>query len=384
MANKLLFAVLFCTLQLGIDPIFVFNNSVAPKKLTLKIIDCNAPAPDSFHINISGSDLVSLGWMPVWMGAIHTLEVSKKVSDNWVVLFTDYNVPGDSYLFSDLDPGYYKARIATNCSTGVTSLNVRELFFEFKIIDLSTAGRIPKNPVSRGECSEIDYLSHEWVGFQVREIGTENSNLFEIELPVGPYYASALVKRVHDNPIVAVNEDGQFPVSGGPLKKVISPFRMDDKSKPQPTIGYIIFNRNADINHPPIIFLCKDTDNITQSWKSEYEFTIMTAEDVIVDYPAPPGINTDKSILDTIIYSGYKAQSPFKESLNLFVSSIDSECGKTIFRLFNTNGQVVLLYEADLHNSHICLPVATVLPGIYLLHIKNDCETETIKVIKSE
>jgi len=381
MAKFFLVTLISCALQLTFTPAFAVNEPARPPKVDPELHFCDAPAPDDFQVANIGSDFVSLAWVPAWVGAVHTLEISIEDSDNWVTLMINYNVPGASFTLYNLDPGYYRARIVTNCSTGETSSNLSEVQFEFKIIDLSTAGRIPMNPVSVDDCEKIDYLNHEWVGFEVTEIETGVSNLFEFTYTEGE---NPVLKRVsYNHPIVAVDNSGKFPTNDAPILKTPSPIRVDDIPQWNPdnviNIGYVICLDNFSAS--PTITLCKDEDNPFLDWKPEYSFTALTAEDIVSD--APNSGSTDKSIRDTIDFVKIKAQTPFKESLNVFFPQILLDGSKTTIQLFNTNGQMIMLYNFDLNISQISLPTASLQPGIYILQVETNFGVQNLRIVKS-
>jgi Secretion system C-terminal sorting domain len=383
MANFFPVFILTCTLQLAFTSVCAINEPKVLEKITAKVDYCDAKAPENFQVLSLGSNMVSLGWMPAWLGAIQTLEVSVESSGNWVVLFTDYNVLGDSYTLTELDPGYYKARLGTNCSSGETSTLLSEVLFQFKIIDLSTAGRIPKNPVAVEDCEKIDYKYHEWVGFEVIEIATGVSNLFEFKFVEGKFPS---IKRVlYNHPIVAVDDNGKFPTNVDPHLKSYVPFRMDDLGDDDPNdlvnIGFVICSANDFPSQK--ITLCKDDSNQNIGWKPEYLFRALVAEGVFNDFP-PGGTSNDKTSNDTINYAEYKAQNPFTANLNIFAPQISSRCSNTIIRILNTNGQEMMVHIFDFNVSKISLPVASLLPGIYILQIKTECKIQTIKIVKSE
>jgi hypothetical protein len=383
MANFFPNFFLVATLQLTFTTVYAFNGQDSFEKSTVQFDYCDAQAPDNFQVVSIGSDLVSLGWIPAWPGAIQTLELSVENSGNWVPIFSENNVLGASYTLNELNPGYYKAKIRTNCPSGEASSLYSEVLFDFKIIDLSTAGRIPKDPVVVEDCENIDYLKHEWVGFKVTKIATGLSNIFEFKFIEGQ---GPSIKRVlYDSPIVAVNYNGIFPTSAVPNIKAFTPFRMDDKNAENPddliNIGFVLcFEPYLSI---PIITLCKDENNPIVSWKPEYSFAAMTAESVTTDYP-PNSSVTDKTVQNALIYDKIKVQSPFKESLNIFFPQIFSEGSMAKIRLFNTNGQRILSFSFDLNSSQISIPISSILPGIYILQIETDFEVQVFKVEKSE
>jgi len=382
MAKFFLVTLISCTLQLTFTPAFAVNEPARPPKVDPELHFCDAPAPDDFHVANIGSDFVSLAWVPAWVGAVHTLEISIEDSGNWDVLFVNYDVPDALYTLHNLEPGYYRARIATNCSTGETSSILSEVLFRFKIIDLLTAGRIPKNPVMVADCENIDYLNHEWVGFEVTEDETGISNLFEFTYTYGEI---PVLKRVsYNHPIVAVDSDGKYPSIEDPFLKAYVPFRMDHFNEWDPNIviniGYVICRDNFSAT--PTITLCKDEDNPILEWKPEYSFTALTAEDIVSD--APNSGSIDKSVRSVVDIVKFKAQSPFNESLNVFIPQVLSDHSKATIRLLNSNGQMTMFYNLDLNTSLISLPTASLFPGVYILQIETNLDVQFLKIVKSE
>jgi len=384
MAKLILLSLLVSVLQLESASVFAANEPILPQTLVFNGGFCDAQAPENFQVLSMGSDLVSLGWTPAWVGAIQTLEVSIQENGIWIPLFANYNVPESSYILGNLEPGYYLATIATNCASGESSINVSTLEFEFKIIDLTTEGRVPLNPVAVEDCANIDFLNHEWVGFKVTEIATGDANLFEFQFFLDE---NPRIKRViYEHPIVAVDLQGSFPLEPNLIIKAHAPFRMDDRNDENPdnlvNIGFV--NCNND-NSPGILNLCIDDDNPPVDWKPEYTFVAMTAEKVI-DSPFPDGKSSENAVKDTLEHGKFSAQSPFYESLSIFVPQNRLDFGKanTKIRLLNINGQEIVANDFDLNTSHVTIPTESLLPGIYLLQIKMDCETQSFKVIKSK
>ncbi|MFN0175599.1 MAG: T9SS type A sorting domain-containing protein [Saprospiraceae bacterium] len=212
------------------------------------------------------------------------------------------------------------------------------------------------------------------------EINTGVSNLFEFTYTDGEDPA---IKRVlYNHPIVAVDIDGKFPSNDEPLVETPSPFRMDHVLGPDNVIniGYVICLDNFSAS--PTITLCKDENNPILDWKPEYSFTALTAEDVIID--APNSGSTDKSIRSVTYFGKFKAQSPFRESLNIFIPQIPSGRSMATIRLLNPNGQMIMFYNLDLNTAQISLPAASLLPGIYILQIETDLDVQFLKIVKSE
>lgn len=377
MAKKILSTLLLCTFCVSFTSVFASNESTTNGKPSSKTTECNAPAPDSFRVTNIGSDLVTLGWTPAWTGATQTLELSIEDSGNWVVLFTNNEVPGDSYTLNELEPGYYKARIATNCVGGGTGIEYIDVPIRFKIIDLTTAGRTPLNPVNVN-CEFIDYTNHEWVGFRVKEINTGIANFFEFVITDGEYPE---VRRVTTNhPIVAVNKEGEFPIHPGQIVEANFPFRLDDLKDGQPenlvNIGYFICQMNGE-NH---IKLCHDDESLEIPWKPEYEFTALVAESILVEDPDP---STDKSYEDTALFNEIKVQNPFNLNLNLFFPSFITGHNKVQLELINTSGQVKLKFSLNSAGTNVSIPTESILPGIYFLQVSTGNKNQILKIIKT-
>lgn len=372
MAKKSYFFALLNTLVFSLSPIFEAQGANGPESSPL-LTQCDAPAPDSFRLTSIESDIVNLAWHPVWHDAIHTVVLFKEEdTGSWTNLEVFSNVPDSSYSIHGLSAGSYRISIATICdSNGITSNNYSGV--EFKIIELTTAGRIPLNPSIVEDCSAIEYLNHEWVGFRVREIETGINNLFEIQLRG----SVSLVRRVRDNPIVAVDGDGEFPV-GNQRLTVSHSFQIDDKSKPlsNQEIGFVRIMSGTQPN--PTIGICQDLNNPVQ-WKPSYEFTALTAETVVVSFP--PGGSTQGMVRPTII-DGFTAQNPFSNSLTISHTTPVNEAQNVTLHLFDATGKNILTQTFDLNNSQVTLQTNQVIPGIYFLRIKSKDKIQILKVIK--
>ncbi len=372
MANKLFFALLFCTLHLTLTPVFAAHGSAPSENASLKNDLCDAPAPDSFRVTSIGSGYANLAWIPAWTGATHTLVVFlQDSSGGWTNLATYLSVPGSSYSIPVSAPGSYKVLNATNCTSGETSFRNSEV--EFKLIDLTTAGRVPLNPTPVYNCNQIDYLNHKWVGFRVKEKASGLSNLFEFQVE-GP---TGLVKRVANNPIVAVDGNGIFPIGNQHLSVGFS-FQMDDKSKEEPPIGFVEITQYY-LGQSPTIGLCIDLDNPMQ-WKPAYEFTALTAQSVVTN--VPPGGGTGNGLTRSNVDDKCTAQSPFTNNLTIFIPETLSESEEATLLLLNMNGDLVLKQKFDLGNTQASFFTESLFPGLYILQIESDHEMQALLVVK--
>ncbi len=376
MAKNLLLALLVSTLSFASTSIVAAFEATPSKNPILKSDECVAPPPDNFHVTRIGSSDVDLAWTPAWAGATHTIAVFfQDESSAWTDWAIYYDIPGDSYTISGLTPGSYKISNATNCTTGERSVFDSEI--TFKVIELSTAGRIPINPSPVSDCSMVNYLTHNWVGFRVKEIATGRSNLFEFQMEG----SVALVKRVFENQIVAVNSDGEFPI--GPQHLGIgSSFQIDDKSNPneEQSIGFVKITQYGG-NLLPFIGICKDVNNPPIQWKSNYEFTAFTAESAIVATPSG-GSGTGQGLIRPRFDSKFIAQSPFTNNLMVFVLNPLSEIDEATIYLLDSKGTVLLTQKLNMQSEEAFISTESILPGLYVLKIKSKQGVQTLKVLK--
>lgn len=384
MTKKIFYTLFFLAFLFWNSPIFAYNGSVPLGRGAMDAILCDAPAPDSFRVTGIASDLVSLGWIPAWTNATQTIEVILQDSSGGLTVYFDNSVPGDAYILSSLDPGTYKAIISTNCSNGETSFKKSEVQFSFKIIDLIIAGRIPKAPVAVEDCGSIKYLEHEWVGFEVTEIETGVSNMFEFVFSEGNI---PQIKRiVYNNPIVAVDENGTYPTFSFPSVKTNLSFQMDDLNDGVPdnlvNIGFIICADN--FTSPPTVTLCVDYLNPPIVWKPNYKFRALTAESVVTTFPNEPGSAGDKSDQENNIGDKFIVQSPFGSNLNVFIPEVPTTCGPGFCHLFNMKGQKILSYSFGLDSPQLTLPVGFLISGFYYLQIETACFVKNFKVVKAD
>jgi hypothetical protein len=376
MAIKTLFALLVSIL-LGLSPALA---SAAPTHLNT----CDAPAPDSFRVTVSGGDFATLAWIPAWPGALHTLSVSKKISPTeWQLLYTLHDIPGSTYTVDSLLSGTeYRFAIATQCNSGETSERTAYIDWIGAVVDLVIAGRIPINPIPV-DCDNIP-LNYNWKGFKVEYVDGEGlriANYFEFPIQgdvVGNGNPSLFQRRIArtflENHIVAVDGAGKWPDCEIPIKQQVPlPFKMRNRIE-SVDIGFVKFNQKTD---PPSIGLCPDYNHAVVPWRAEYLFTAMVA------HQATPPQGCNGLLINPVVNSGVKAQSPFLESLIIFLPEDFLENIKVECSLFNTNGQRVLHHRIERIASQITLPTTWLADGIYILQIKTGYHLQTLRVIKN-
>ncbi len=374
MAKKIFFLLLLGILTLELSPICATNVLVKPEKITHTLDDCDAPPPTNFQVVNISFGYVNLSWVPNFPGATHKIVVYREENTgNWTTIATYSSVPGASYGIPSPPAGSYKATIATNCTTGGTGQGEDQALF--RIIDLTTAGRIPLNPTPVDTCGQIDYLNHKWVGFKVTEKATGIFNFFEFK----QVDKSGIVKRVMDNPIVAVANDGSFPIGGQILEVLGSTFRMEDKSKlgNNKFIGYVLatYGNNGQF---PYVGLCINVNNPPVPWKTEYEFVALTAEGVVTEFPG----GTGQGLSDPNHGGNFIAQSPFTNDLKIFVPKDYLETNEGIIDLLDVKGQLILSSKFNFENSEISFQTEFLLPGLYFLQVKTIQNIQTISVLK--
>jgi len=370
MAKKLFLSLLLGSLSLDVTPLFAANESTPHENITPKNEVCDAPPPNSLLLTSIASGYVNLAWIPSVPGATHRLAVYREVSPGiWILLATYTPVPGNSFAVPGLTAGTYKINAATICTSGESGPNGDDLLF--RIIDLMTAGRIPIAPAPI-DCGQlINPLDFVWFGFKVQEIGTENLSVFEFTR-VGD---QGQIRRVGNNPIKAVDDGGNAPIVGQPPIKTKSPILIHDKSKQHPNVGHVALKRGFSPTGVELFGFCNDEN----PWKPTYQFTVLTAK-AIVDSPPPPP--QGQGLTQSIVLERFSAKNPFANSLTIFIPESLTASTEATVRIFALNGQLVLIQKLDLHSIQASLITETLLPGMYMLQIESDIETQTLKIVK--
>jgi len=382
MAKKIPLLLLCCAVYLASSPVFATNEPVMQSH---KADECNAPAPADFNITSIGGNFIALVWIPVWVGANHTLDILENDgAGGWITIETINNVPGSSYTVEDLESGKeYRFILATNCSNGEPSELKSVIDGITLIIDLAIIGRNPNNPVAV-DCSSIP-LNQNWVGFKVEYVSSGISivNLFELVVveansPSNNFFSKVEIRRVYRvHPIVAIDQDEFWPNCDNPLiPNVGTPFRMARLFGNGPNkelIGWLNLVQNSSSS----ISICPDYNHPILPWKNAYKFTALVSSKA----NNMPGCG-NRSDNITAVYADLKAQSPFDQTLHVFFPPSFSENNNTNIRLLNAQGQMVLDQKLEIITTEVALPVRILTPGIYILQVESEGEVHSLKVIK--
>ncbi len=394
MAKNLLFLLLICSLYLGIASFSAAPERTSFEGTSTNVESCDAPAPDSFRVTNAGTNFVNLMWQPAWPSATQTLAILKKNtnSNSWESVDTIYNLAGASYTFSNAEYGStYRFVIATNCTNGGISERTSTIDHVELILDLTIAGRTPVNPVIvPGLCPTIFYQAYNWVGFKIQTIPAgfiPISTLYEFTTSIdnnGNLYP--VIKRVNPSgPIYAVGAPlggtVTYPKSPSPL--VITIYG--------PT-SFMVRHYLSETNFIPVgnvhvnlvesgngntVQICIDDPN----WNQGYTLLPLIAS--MANGIAPP--NGSDISNDRFSFSkNFKAQNPFNEMLNIFVSQDFTSEGNASIRLITLSGQTVFEQHLEISNELISIPTNMVAPGFYILRIENNGETQALKVFKIE
>ena len=387
MVKRIPFVLIFVALQLCCSASIITSIVPSPENQTTKVLVCDAPPPDSFRITATNTETgtITLSWIPAWVGANHTLEVLKKAtSGTWVPENTFYNVPGSLYNVPNLLYGSeYRFKIATNCTSGEPSYKTAIIDGIVLILDLVLAGRTPISPVIVEECSTIDYLAHNWVGFKVASnTGGSNPtvyNYFELGTSGDVGSQKVQIKRVIYGPrILASDEIFNFPKIPFPLKvmifdKTFKVFELIGVNKY--TIGYLTVYFN-EINHT--FKICKDPNH---DWDNHYTFEMLTAVSAN-GFLSPE--NSERLDLTSKTSKNFTVQSPIKDRLNIFIAGIPLGKGSIMIQLLNLRGQTVFEQDFNSDSDKMSIPVAFLPAGLYILRIETAGQVQSIKIVKPE
>jgi len=380
MAKNLLFPLLISIFASTL----VFGNTepFATHPQLLPLDSCDAPAPDSFRVTGAGGNFISLAWNPAWPGAFHVMTVSEQdPSGGWNSIRIYPNVPDSSITVDSLESGRtYRFTISTKCENGDASKVITTVDFGTIILELTLAGRTPKNPQTI-TCTNIPYQEYEWIGFRV--VGEGASNTFEVvvnENYNGPFDPVAYIRRlINVNPIVAVDNDGVHPNDFSPIRKNVEvPFRLFrlHPNAPPETIGRV----DVSVQHsPPSITVCVSGQD---PWKGSYTYLPLFAlETVIIGSGGSGGQqglakDPDSDIVRVI-------ENPFHENLRLSLSPRFKPGESVNLRLFNTNAQLVFSKKFESLDADIELQLAHLPSGVYMLNLESEGEVQTLRIVKS-
>jgi hypothetical protein len=329
--------------------------------------ECNAPAPDSLHVEDANEDYIRLAWIPAWPGATHTLEVLQETSSGgWASLFTVYNVTGSSYDVFGLNHVGTKYRfvMATNCQdTGDPSVITTHIDWIGLILDLIMDGRTPVNPQVVPECTSVNYDEHEWVGFQIKALNTSLQLIYYFEFEEGADNGLPIpvIKRCAISPeLVAADFTPKYPRLPDPLQVRIE-YRHEFqvlKVKGEP-IPYHFGNVLVSFNpFQKTVSICK---NNFEYWDNNYAFSMLTATNTI---------NTQNSSdIETLTEDGsldIMAQSEFEKKLSEFENG-----GTTLLKVFTSTGVLILSKTLEGNYFYDIEEYSEIPFGMYFVTIQN-------------
>lgn len=389
MAKKLTYSMVICTVLMAFSSFLFANESFYLEPAVSQDEPCTAPPPKNFRITSIGSSFVSLSWHPAWVGAVQSMEVSKKqAAGDWTTQKILDNLMDSTCMVDGLEPGKeYRFKIATKCSNGDPSeLTVIKDGITL-IIDLTILGRTPINPTPVG-CNQIS-LEHNWVGYRVeyKVDGISMANLFELQHSNGDVeqngFSDVKIARVILNhPIVAVDNDGSFPKATHPVINDVSvPYRMDrliGDGTLRDKIGYVNITKNSN---PPSVDICPDFNNPQQPWKIAYTFTPLVAEQAINLGGSP---YENRSFDNARTNSNFMVQNPITDIINIFVLQPTPVQLPVHLQLYNINAQIVLEQRLELSDAKWALPVDWLASGIYVLRIETLDQIQYFKILKPE
>jgi len=390
MAKNLLPWLLFYTFFPICTSLFASEEPSGKSNNSPLQILCDAPAPDSFRVTNGGSSFVTLSWSPAWAGANHTLKVLRKneIFNTWDLVNTFPNVSGSSFTVTELQ---YKAEhrfiIATKCTSGEASDLTSSIDHINLILDLTLAGRTPLGPTPvSGACPTIKYKSYPWVGFK---IATSNnfsppSTFYEF---VASYDGSGnlypVIKRVEEfGPIMGLGNPSWSPgfvFPKNPFPKVV-PIEGSTTFLVRHYISASNFipvgNVTVDLieGAPNTIRFCPN------NWNQGYELIPLTAQFANGFSPTGDNLFVKK---DLEFENKVKAQSPFNDFLQIFLTPALTREESILFSLVSLDGQTVFQQKVEALSETLLVPTNFLSEGFYLLRVQTKHELQTIKIVKS-
>jgi hypothetical protein len=271
---------------------------------------------------------------------------------------------------------------ATNCPSGEPSELKAIIDGITLILDLTINGRSPRQSLIV-PCDQIP-LNVNWKGFKVsyQGEGKEVTNSFEFE-PFGTQETNSFINHVtimrviENNPIVAVDFLGEWPKCNDPVLPAGMSFRIDHIINGGPdkeSVGWVDFGQNPD----GTISLCPDYQHPTLPWKSNYIFTAFVSKNATNLFSCYERFENHLDINNKIL-----VQSPFNETLNIYLPGSLIEFNYMQIKLLNMNGDVVINQHLTTNSGMVSIPIVPIPSGIYLLQIENSNELHTFKVVKS-
>ncbi|MFN0213302.1 MAG: hypothetical protein ACKVT2_03530 [Saprospiraceae bacterium] len=391
MAKNSIFLLLICTLISGIAGLSSATERTFLEDTSATVESCDAPAPDSFHVTNAGTNFVNLIWQPAWPSATQTLVILKNdtYTNAWVSVDTIYNLSGSSYTFSNAQYGStYRFVIATNCSNGEVSERTATIDHIELILDLTIAGLTPINPVTvPGVCPEIDYPAYNWVGFKIQNFNefASASTLYEFKTNTENGNLYPVIKRVnYDGPMMAVAKsflgtELKYPTWAIPIIRVFGSYSFVVRQY-KDEINYITVGK-VEVTlqqNPDKVKICIDS---SEPWNPSYIITPLIAE--MANGFTPSG-NESQTCINCGLNEVIKAQSPFKDILNVFLPPSFVKRLPIKFQMLSLNGEVVIEHQFEAVSDPISISTEMLPRGFYMLRIEANGETQILKTIKAD
>jgi hypothetical protein len=348
---------------------------------------CELPPPDSFHVETIGVGFNTLAWQPILQGATHTLVVLEAPgnSNNWTPIDTIYNLVNTHTVTNLQSTSRYQFKIATNCSGGDPSTLFAIIDGITLILELDISGRVPINP-EPVPCSNIDLSAHEWVGFSITYAPSQGivlTNLFEIvrnegDIIVGnSSVAKYTIKRVvTEHVLVAAEKVGHLWPT--PIKRPVDVF--DPTFEILRRTGPNSFDKAGELALTESQNLINICISGTPHWNNQYSFTPLVAEES--NGFGIPSTNRNES--DFTRENGVKAQTLFRETLDIFFPPQDQPNQDVTLYLMNSGGNILLQKHLDTQTGQATLNTDFLPAGLYLLRVQTPNGTQVFKAIKPE
>ncbi len=380
--------LLFCIALCTISPALALGSSPFPKKIPFAPNNCELPAPDNFRVESRGYDFIDIAWSPVSAASLHTLFVYTRTdsTDAWETFGTFNDLPGGSFSLEGVGFEHQcRLIIVTNCASGEPSSKQSVLELDKIILDLTTPGRVPINPVVV-DCHNIHVNDHEWVGFKVVEVvagnqvAVNNEHLFEFGMPSK---GNLQIRRVNQGGIIVAADDNyNYPNFPGETYPVHYPFLI---TKPLPNGAFQDIGRVSIILHgnKPLVDICIAPG--PPKWNIiNYAFSALVAEKT-EDRPKPMEETEEQQgkffRKNQLIQT--KLNNPFAETLTLFIPEFVQEGGIFKLSMFNISGEIILEKQMTNVSGQISIETDKIMPGLYFVKVENDLSTKTIKAIKA-
>lgn len=379
--------VLFCIALSTIPHVFALNSKSFPETTLVAEENCEVPPPENFRAESRGYNFIDLTWDPISAGSNHTLLVFIRTdsANAWEPFGTFNDLPGASFSVEGVGFEHYcRFVIATNCETGEPSAKHSDLEEDKIIIDLIISGRAPINPIPV-DCYNISLKKHDWVGFKVEEVVSGNSvltptgHLFEFEIGSNGHLE---IKRVLvDGEIVASNLTHKYPQFAGEIVPVTDPPLI---TKPLQNGGFQDIGRIGVTLHDKkaSVDICVFSGPPVWNYLN-YTFTALVAENTEERPQATEFYHEGLSKkLEKRTMNGVGLNSPFVETLTIFIPALSLDNNQIKIRMFNVSGQLVFEEKFSNNLGSISIETGKVDPGLYIVIVENSYGSTILKAIK--